>query len=163
MKKILSLIVILLILCGCNFNKKTDNSDERYLDLIETLNDRTVFATSSNYFSITTDIAQTNDAYRYYVIIDNPKNAMYGIEAVAVEKGVNYTLNMAANVGVFEETEYNMIPGQADVEKGYVNGLNISGVSASSNPTLYVLVQWYSQSQEIHQEFFELNVNFEEQ
>lgn len=163
MKKVITLIVVLFILCGCTIEKKKDNKDEKYLDLIETLNDRTVFSDSSNYFSITADIAKTNDAYRYYVIIDNPKSAMYGIEAVAVEKGVNYTLNMAANIGVFEDTQYNMIPGQANVDKGYVNGLTISGVSASSNPTLYVLVQWYSQSQEIHQEFFELKTNFEEE
>lgn len=151
----------MLLLCGCDFKKQTNSNDDKYLNLIETLNDRTIFAENSEYFNITTDVAKTNDAYRYYVIIDNPKNAMYDVEIVAVEKGVNYTLNMAANIGVFEETSYNLIPGQSYPDKGYVSGLSISGVSSSANPTLYLVVQWYSNKQEIHQEFYQLNVSSE--
>lgn len=151
------------MLCGCDIKKQTSSDDDKYLNLIETLNDRTTFVEKSEYFDITTDIAKTNDAYRYYIVIDNPKNAMYDVEAVAVEKGVNYTLNMAANIGIFEETDYNLIPGQARPEKGYVSGLSISGVSSVPNPTLYLVVQWYSNKQDIHQEFYQLEANFEEE
>ena len=163
MKKFLVVIVSLLLLCGCEIKKQTNSNDDKYLNLIETLNDRTTFLESSEFFDITTDIAKTNDAYRYYVIIDNPKNAMYDVEAVAVERGVNYTLNMAANIGVFEEMDYNLLPGQANPSKGYVSGLSISGVSSTPNPTLYLVVQWYSSKQDIHQEFYQLEVNFEEE
>ena len=149
------------MLSGCSINKSEDNTQENYLNLIETLNEHTTFSETSNNFSIACDIAKTDDAYRYYVIIDNPRNAMYGVEAVAIEKGVDYSLNMAANVGIFENREYNLVPGLADKDKGYVSGLSISAISATPNPELYVLVQWHSKKQEVHQEFFKLNAVFE--
>lgn len=162
MKKIFTFILVLL-LCGCNVKKTTDSNDDKYLNMIDTINDHQVFSDSSAFFDISGDVAKTNDGYRYYVIIDNPRNAMYGIEAIAIEKGFNYSLNMAANVGIFEDISYNMLPGQANVDKGYVSGLSISGITTNENPTIYVMVQWYSAKQEIHQEFFELNLTFEEE
>ena len=163
MKKLITILLVLFILCGCQLNKQTNDKDENYLNLIDTLKDRSVFASESDSFDIELQVAKTNDAYRFYVIIDNPNYAMYGVEAIAVEKGVDYSLNMAANVGVFEDIEYNMVPGQANPDKGYVTGLSISGVTASSTPTIHVLVQWYSKKQEVHQEFIELTGNFEEE
>lgn len=161
MKKLITILLVAFILCGCDINKKEASGEEQYLDLIETLNERTVFASTSNSFSITTDIAKTNEAYRYYVTIDNPKNAMYGVKVIAIEKGINYVENMAANVGIFSDEEYNMLPGQTDVSKGYVSGLTVSGISKIDQPTLYVLVEWYSKKQEIHQEFIQLDVVYE--
>lgn len=152
-----------MILCGCQLDSSTSKNDEEYLNLIETLNDRTTFVEASNVFDINLEVAKTNEGYRYYVIIDNPKNAMYGVGAIAVEKGFDYTLNMAANVGIFEDVEYNLVPGQADPNKGYVTGLSISGTTTNAEPTLHVLVQWYSKKQEVHQEFFELTGSFEEE
>lgn len=161
MKKLLTIIFVLLIISGCSIQKKTNSSDEKYMDLIQTLNERASFSSASQSFSINAEVAKINDAYRYYITIDEPKNAMYGIEIIAIEKGVDYSSNMAANVGIFEENEYNMIPFQSRVDKGYVNGLTVSGVSSNSNPTLYVLVEWYSKRQEIHQEFIELTCEYE--
>lgn len=144
------------MLCSCNiFNNKTDY-EEKYINLIETISEHEEFATFSNNFSISAEINQINESsYRYFVTIDNPRVAMYGVEVVAVEKGINYANNMAANVGVLDDTSYNMIPGQSRVEKGYVKGLTVSGVSASEAPVIDVLVQWHGKDQNVTQEFFE--------
>lgn len=160
-KKILMILCIVLLLSGCSKKSETDYK-EKYSNLVEALSSHTSFASSSQYFDIEADIAKTNDGYRYYVIVDNPQVAMYGVEIVAVEKGINYMNNMAANVGVLDETEYNMLPGQARKQANYVAGLSVSGVSAIPNPTIYVLVNWHGKTQDIAQEFFEFNLNFSE-
>ena len=163
MKRILILIVSLFLLCSCNSANSRTDLEEKYVNLVESLSEHTEFTTFSNHFTITTDISQINDSsYRYFVIVDNPRVAMYGVEIVAVEKGINYTNNMAANVGVLSETSYNLIPGQVRVDKGYVAGLTVSGVSASSSPVIDVLVQWHSKDQNVVQEFFEFQINIDE-
>ena len=67
---------------------------------------------------------------------------MYDIEAIAIEKGVDYSNTMTANIGIFESDEYHMVPNQSDIDLGYVKGVSISGFTTTENPTLYVLVQW---------------------
>lgn len=156
MKKILVTIVTLMLLCSCSITNNNKVYEEKYLNLIDTVSEHTEFASFSNHFDITTDINQTGDGhYRYFVTVDNPRVAMYGIEIVAVEKGINYANNMAANVGVLDDTSYNLIPGQARPEAGYYKGVTVSGISASENPTIDVLVQWHGKDQNIIQEFFE--------
>lgn len=155
MKKIIILIVSLLLLTGCNTKPEEDVNKEKYLNLVDTItnHDQSLFNSSSNYFDITYELTKVSEGYRYFITIDKPKNAMYGVEVVACEKGVNYTLNMAANAGIFEDNEYNMLPGQALADKGYVSGITISGLTSIENPTIYLLVQWHSKKQDVHQEF----------
>jgi len=147
MKKILAILLVLL-LTACSTSKSYDsktetNPDDRYLDMVSLVHDNMATAsTSSKNFDIEFEITQINDGYRYYCVIDNPKVAMYDVEAIAIEPDVNYRKVMAANIGIFDEKVYNMIPGQVDVDKGYVSGISISGISEKPETTVYVLVQW---------------------
>lgn len=146
MKKIIVFsLVLLLILCGCKSEDTiNDSANQRYTSLIDQLNDRTDFKDGSEYFDIDGEIAAINDGYRFYVTIDNPKKAMYGIQAIAIEKGVDYSNIMAANIGLFEDSEYNMIPGQVNSSKNFVKGVTISGTSMVENPTLYIAISWHN-------------------
>lgn len=138
----------MLFLTACSTSKSYDsktetNPDDRYLDMVSLIHDNMATAnTSSKYFDVTFEMSKINDGYRYYCVIDNPKIAMYDVEALAIEPDVNYRKVMAANIGVFDEKVYNMIPGQVDTDKGYVSGISISGISDKEETTLYVLVQW---------------------
>ena len=163
-KKIILLSFVLMILLSACKSEDTINpsANERYIDMVKQLQDRDVFITSSEYYDVSVDISVINGGYRYYVVIDNPKVAMYDIEAIAIEKDVDYSNVMAANIGLFEEEEYSMIPGQSYVEKGFVKGISISGVSSSENPTLYLLVSWHSRDLSItKKEYFKLNIKEE--
>ena len=96
-------------------------------------------------------------AYRFYVTIDNPKAAMYNVEAIAIESDVDYSNEMAANIGLFEDTKYSMIPNQTNASKGFVKGVNISGVTKNENPVLYILVTWTNKdASATKREFFKL-------
>lgn len=163
MKKLLLILVLVLLLFGCAEDpKKQANPDERYIYIIDMLKEHEVFQISSDYYDINIEMAKINDGYRYYITLDNPKIAMYDIELLAIEDGVDYLDQMAANVGIFEETQYNMIPNQANVAKGYTKGIVASGVSKRSDTALYIFVQFKNADySKVHTEYFKLPVKYE--
>lgn len=162
-KKIINCLLIVFFLTACSNDSTINKSaNERYNSMIEQLESRTDFKTSSEYFDISLEVASINGGYRFYVTIDNAKVAMYNIEAIAIEENVDYTNTMAANIGLFEDSAYSMIPNQSNISKGFVKGVNISGTSSDENPTLYVLVVWSNKDLSItKREFFKLGVNDE--
>ncbi|MBR4461747.1 MAG: hypothetical protein IKS51_04125 [Erysipelotrichaceae bacterium] len=159
------IIVILCIfsLWGCSLiPSKAPDADDRYFYLIDMLNEHETFSETSRYFAIEVEMAKIDNGYRYYIIIDDPQLAMYDIELIAIEKDVDYSENMAANIGVFEDTQYNMIPNQSNVEDGYVKGLIASGISRNPETTLYVFVQFKNADYSVvHNEYLVLPCRYE--
>lgn len=145
MKKFLITLLSLVLLSGCNFGKKTADPNDKYLDMIELVNSYDDFSSVSDYFDITAEETKLGDgSYRFYIVIDKAKVAMYDVEAIGIEKNVDYTSFMAANVGIFEDSTYTMIPNQANPDNGYVSGIVISGLTANQETSIYLLVQWKS-------------------
>ena len=142
-RKIISTLLVVFLLSACSSDSTINKSaSERYNSMIEQLSSRTDFKSSSEYFDISFDITSIDGGYRFYISIDEAKIAMYNIEAIAIEENVDYSNTMAANIGLFEDEKYSLIPNQSYVDKGFVKGVNISGTTENSNPTLYVLVVW---------------------
>ncbi len=164
MKKLLLIICLLIGLCGCQEDgKQLVNPDDRYMYIIEMIREHESFETSSDYFDIAVEMAKIESGYRYYITVDNPRIAMYDIELLAIEKDVDYMNNMAANVGIFEETQYTMVPNQANSEMGYVKGVVASGVTKNPQTTLYVFVQFKNSDYSLsHSEFIRLDANYGE-
>lgn len=158
MRKVLVLLLCFL-LSACSLlddNEKVKN--EKYLSLVELLNDQNEFLDYSKFFTITTDINKLSDgSYRYFITIDEPKIAMYDIEAIAIEKNVDYQNNMAANIGIYEDMVYSFIPNQADKDKGFVKGLTISAISNEAEPIVYLLISYKNKDGSmINREFYRL-------
>ncbi len=162
MKKLFLVLILIFSLSACSSNSGTSANDAdviRYYDMIELINSYSNFSTSSNYFDISGEISEIDGGYRYYIFIDNARVTMYDIEAIAIEKGVDYSNTMTANIGIFESNEYHMIPNQSDINLGYVKGVSISGFTTTENPTLYVLVQWKNKNRDTtYREFFEIDL-----
>ena len=151
---------MLLCLCACNNGEASVSGNEKYIDYCDLLSEHSEFIERSEYFDISTDITPIEDGYRFYVIIDNPKVAMYAVEVIAVEDGVDYTKTMAANIGIFEDTAYTLIPNQANVEQGFVKGISISGISENPNPQLKLLIEWSNKDLSFtHREFILVNID----
>lgn len=165
MKKIICILLIGFLLCGCtsDMSHEETNPDERYYGMITLIKDCDTFQQESGYFDIYAEMAAIDDGYRFYVVVDKPRIAMYDVNILCIENGVDYTKNMAANVGIFDEKKYNMIPNQINIDKGYVEGLVASGISTDKECELYVLVQWKSKDlSNIKREYFKLDVSFME-
>ena len=159
----ITVIIGILLLCGCNLlPNKAQDADDRYFFLIDMLNEHETFSDASRYFAIEVEMAKIENGYRYYIIIDDPQLAMYDIELIAIEKDVDYSQNMAASIGVFEDTQYNMIPNQSNVEDGYVKGLVASGITANAETTLYIFVQFKNADYSVvHNEYLALPCRYE--
>lgn len=163
MKKLLLVLSLLFIFTGCEFSKKsTIDNNERYFNLINIIKENDNFIEKSNYYDVKTEVATINNGYRYYITIDNAHAAMYNVEAIAIELDKDYSKQMTANVGIFDDLEYCMIPNQSNSDKGYVEGIVISGTTENQETTLYLLVQWYNvdYSQQ-YREFFKLDAKYE--
>jgi len=165
MKKIVVILLTVFCLFGCSEIGRQDvDPNQRYFALIDTIKQRDNFIDVSNYYDLSIEVAKIDDGYRYYVTIDNPRAALYDIEAMAIEKDVDYTNKMAANVGIFEDSIYSMIPNQKNPDKGYVSGLVMSGVCENPNVTLYIYVSFKNEDySSIHNEFFELSASYGEE
>lgn len=166
MKKIICLLILLISLSGCtnilpNSTKKTTDPEDRYKDLIEIINEHDNFLSASNNYNIEVEMSKISDGYRFYVTIDEARNAMYDIEAMAIEKGVDYGSTMAANVGIFDEKEYNMVPYQSNPTQGFMKGIVMSGLTQNKETTLYILVQWKREDRTTtNREIFKLDVAY---
>lgn len=157
MKKLFISLILLLALFGC---QKTNSEETMYFDFMKLLQEREEFTSSSLNYNISYEITSIGDnKYRYFVTIDKPKIAMYDIEVMAIEQGKDYSEDIAASAGILSKVRYNMIPNQSDVDKGYISGINISGESDKSNPTLLVLVQWHNRDLTIdYREYFRIEL-----
>lgn len=151
------------MLVGCSTIKKnTIDNNERYYNLIEIIKENDNFIEDSNYYDVKVEMATINNGYRYYITIDNAHAAMYNIEAIAIELDSDYSNQMTANIGIFDELEYCMIPNQSNADKGFVEGLIISGTTKNQETTLYLLVQWYNKDySQQYREFFKLDTYYE--
>ena len=161
MKKIIVLLLTCLLV-GCSRNDTTsETTAKRYNEMVNLLNEQIDYVEEETYFSIYAQVSKVSDGYRYYIFIENPKIAMYNVEAIAITKDIDYTTNMASNIGIFDETKYNLIPNQVKIEDGYAKGLMLSGISSYADNDLYVLIQWRDVSlTNVSREFVHLTANY---
>lgn len=147
MKKLVVLLV-LLSLCGCSSKKNKDEADYlRYKDNLLLIDNAPAFVESSDYFDATLEVTNNVNGFSYYLIIDNPRYAMYNVSVVAVIEGVTYDENtMAPNYGIFGEERLNLIPNQLYIEGGYVKGVVVNGVTNNDDFVLKVLVSWTNEN-----------------
>ena len=165
MKKIITVILLCLLCVGCTPNKKVENDPtEKYLEMVKALKNYDSFLTDSDYFNISYEMSRLDDgSYRYYLVIDKPRIAMYDIEILAVEKEEDYTTKMAANAGIFDDTTYNMIPNQANPSKGYMSGIVVSGTTNNPETNVYLLVQWRNEDLSVtYKQYVQLSLNYSE-
>lgn len=138
MKRIFIVFVCLLIITSCQENN--DSSIKLYNEMIEILDSTEDFVPNSKYFTVSYEVATTNEGQRYYIVIDNPTMAMYGVNVLAFEEGSDIENEFAPNAGIFEN-KINLVPNQINKDMGFVKGISISGILSNDSP-VFCLVQW---------------------
>ena len=146
MRKYVIGVLICLLLAGCNqsdivLKEKYETYKLHYQSI---LNSTQFKQTSSNYNISTSLTALSDGNYRYDVFVDEPKIAMYDVEILAiVDDGLLLISDeMMPSIGIYEDSEYHLIPYQVDAELGYQKGFNLNGVVNQNKVNLKVLVMW---------------------
>ncbi len=169
MRKILIMIIFVVFLGGCA--SKSDSIDkiklENYSYIYQTITDNDTFNAVANYYDLQVVMTKIDDQqYRYDIIIDNPKIAMYDIKMMAVENNIDYSLadKMMPSIGIFDDEEFNMVPFQVNKDLGYVKGLVISGLTDKPIVNLKIRIVWkdYSKVEET-KEYFNITVDYNSQ
>ena len=169
MKKLLVVLLVLAVMSGCK--KEEIDIDaaraEQYASYIKAIQDNETFMTAadSQNYDIQLVMNQVDEnVYRYDVILDNPRVAMYDIQMIAIEKDVLGTLRddqIMPSVGILEEDKYSMMPNQVDMNKNVPMGLDISGTTDQKTVYLQVMVVWtgYARLSQ-NRDFFTLQATF---
>lgn len=148
MKKLLIIVMCVIMLAGCQ-NKTRKLDDEKYdayLTYYQSILDNENKELSCQDFDCELVVNRISDKrYRYDVIIDNPRVAMYNMVIMAIVydgTGEVNTKEMMPSIGIFEQEKYSMIPYQVDKEHYYVPGMDLSILSSESELTVDVMVAY---------------------
>ncbi|MBN2849594.1 MAG: hypothetical protein JXK92_02975, partial [Erysipelotrichaceae bacterium] len=90
MKKIVSACLVLLLAVGCQSatDKQYEANLQRYDAYYTAILNNDKFQGSSEYFDIFAVMNKLSDTeYRYDVIVDSPRVAMYDVEILVIENG----------------------------------------------------------------------------
>ena len=156
LKRILAALILLGALSGCgrkeNERKLEEEMYQAYLTYYQALLDTTEKASRVQEFSTSIVINQIEDGkYRYDLIIDEPKVAMYDVEALAVIRTPEDTIStekMMPSVGIFDDF-YNMIPNQVYKDRGYVAGVVLSLTSSEPKIRIDLIVCWQDKERSV--------------
>ena len=153
MKKILLYLSLLLLITGCQTNTHQPEQEKynSYLSYYQSIIDSDIEMSSSQCYDIALVVNKLDEQqYRYDVIIDNPRVAMYDIKALAVVNDLTIAIdkeNMMPSIGILDDSHYNMIPNQVDNKKNFVPGLDLSLLSSSSSLRISVMIEWKDSSE----------------
>ena len=148
MKRIAVVILTVLLLTGCT-NRAKQMDEEKYnvyLTNYQSILDSEDKKSSSPNFDIQLVKNEINGKYRYDLIIDNPKIAMYGIKVLMIVDNTTRTI----------ETD-------RDLDKNCYGGLNLSILD--DNPAIHVsvLVNYTNREKTRNiREFFALAISSDE-
>ncbi|MBO4219214.1 MAG: hypothetical protein J5887_06940 [Erysipelotrichaceae bacterium] len=152
MKKLITVILVLL-LTGCMSDVTREIDKERY-DAYMTyyqsiLEEEDKLSKSQSYDTELVVNALEDGTYRYDVIIDNPRVAMYQIRALAVIDDLSGKIdpeNMMPSIGILDDAVYNMMPNVVNKDKGFVAGVTLSLVSDQPQLRIGLMVEYVDSS-----------------
>lgn len=150
MKKILVLLTLIILLTGCTSNDLSKDK-ETYLKYIKDL--RTANKTSKNIpFDIEVKYDKlTDDEVRYQVIIDNVKEDIYGIEALAIHN--KETDDIFPSIGIFDEKE-NLKKDKKPSGVILVGYINYQGDISDFKCNIKLLVKYETNNEKSHKVYY---------
>lgn len=140
-------LLIIMMLSGCsNTNSDDKESMKTYESFIDAVVTNQGVESKIIPFDYKLNVYKQEDStYQYEVIITNPRSAMYHIQAIAVNPAIDSNTNVHPCLGLLGDDAnmlFNMVPFQANPDKGFYRGFTLEGVSNESQFTLYVMVTW---------------------
>ena len=164
MKKLRMLLCMILVLGGCvqKESGESQENNEKYENYMELLIDNSKQISTNIPFDWDFQMHESEGSYIYEVKIFDPKVAMSNVQMIAVDIEDISEKNVAPSIGIFEDKPYNMIPNQVNVEKGYYEGLGISGISDKEAFVLNCLVVYKDKNLSDNYVYFIINANYDD-
>ncbi len=170
MKKIILILAMLVALVGCSSDVERQIDEEKYnayLTYYQSILDFSNKQTSSEYFDITVVVNKVSDEeYRYDVVVDNPRVAMYNLIVLVIVDNVSSTINtdeMMPSIGIFEDDDYAMIPGQVYTDNNYIEGVDLSLTDSSDSISISVMVSFTNKDEsKSTREYFNFTATYQE-
>lgn len=143
----LVVICAILLLSGCSSrNRIEEESMKNYETFINAvINNKGIESKSIPFDYKMIQEKQNDGSYKYEVIINNPRVAMYDIQAIAVDQAVDSNTNIYPCLGLVGDDvdhSFYMVPYQANPNLDYWQGIILDGISKQKQFTLNVLVSW---------------------
>lgn len=163
MKKLSALFLCLILLAACSNTASQDRLKiETYKTMYTDIFNAISFKSRSDYFSVSATLNDLgNGTYRYDVIVDEAKVAMYDVKILLIQDDGSLVISdkMMPSVGIFEGVTYYMIPFQVNTDANYVKGFGLNGVSSLIPIRLKMVVQWKDALNKVTKEYFEFTLN----
>jgi len=163
MHKSLLTVLCSFLLTGCFMRNDSSVNYAAYEGFYKSVQDNDRFQDNSVYYSISAEMTTLADGtHRYYIFLDNAQIAMHDVVLLAVENDTNFedATKMMPSIGIFESTDYSLIPNQSRVERGYVKGLVLSGESSEDTVDIHMLVEWRDKNKEnAHREYLSFTID----
>jgi uncharacterized protein YceK len=169
MRKLLLALFIMISFSACQSAEQKQKAAnlQKYNAYYTAILNNDKFQSFSDLFDITTVMNKLSETeYRYDVIIDNPRVAMYDIEVLVIvnDKSLQISKEVMPSIGIFETGEYNLVPYQVNMKSGYSKGFGLSGTVKTATVELKALVLWYDYAKVSQQrEYFDLNAQYSEE
>jgi uncharacterized protein YceK len=162
MKKALLFLMSLMLMSGCSNSAQLDQIKlDTYTSIYTDILNASDFKTESDYFSIEFLLADLgNSSYRYDVIIDQAKVAMYNVEILVIVDDGSLVISdkMMPSVGIFEDITYYMIPYQVNTAAHYIEGIALNGVASNLPVRLKAVVKWKDDINKPFIEYFDFSL-----
>ena len=124
MKYLPFLIVICILLTGCNKKETPTKESLEYQKIVSELQKKTIEDSELPcHLEVTLEESQSKELM-YTVTLDDPKEEMYQIKAVFIS--LKEKENSYPSIGIFDEPLH-MIPNQVDGKKNIVKGIVLVG------------------------------------
>lgn len=167
MKKIILSCLTILLLVGCSNQDKIDADALLQYELYwNSIINETTYLSSSRNFSIEAEIDKTSEGYEYYVVVDEPKIAMYDVKIMVIENRERFDEfdRMLPSVGIFD-ARFNMIPNQVRTDKNYREGAVLVRQKLTEPAlSIQVMVTWQNYTKlDTFKEFFEFELDYNAQ
>ncbi len=170
MKKILVILILVTTLFGCQKDEAREIDKEKYNAYL-TYYQAILAAENKLEDSLCFDIELVvnkidDDTYRYDIIVDNPKVAMFDIKALAIIETLSLDIdkeNMMPSIGILDDYRFNMIPGQIDKDNDFYQGIILSLTSKESSLRVSVMIDYKPLNDEERvRQFFSLYTTYQE-
>lgn len=143
----LVMICAVLLLSGCSSRSRIEEESmknyETFINAV--INNKGIESKSIPFDYKMIQEKQNDGSYKYEVIINNPRVAMYDIQAIAVDQAVDSNTNIYPCLGLVGDDvdqSFYMIPYQSNPNLDYWQGIILDGISKDKQFTLNVLVSW---------------------